>query len=105
LVARALFDEKTTHIMFIDNDISWDPFDILKLLISDKEIIGGIYPLKHYDWSKLTTNSNFISQVLQKKNQSELSSMITDEEMIRFNILKYNVNHLGNVLQIKKRFI
>ena len=33
LVAKALSDSKTTHIMFIDNDISWDPFDVLKLFL------------------------------------------------------------------------
>jgi hypothetical protein len=101
LIAKALFDKNTTHIMFIDNDISWDPFDILKLVLSDKELIGGIYPLKNYDWSKLATNQNYISQILQKKNQSQLASIITDEQMIQHNLLKYNVNYLGNVLQIE----
>jgi hypothetical protein len=101
LVARALFDKNTTHIMFIDNDISWDPFDIIKLVLSDKELIGGIYPLKHYDWSKLSTNLNYVSQLIQKKNQSQLSTIITDEQMIQNNILKYNVNYLENILHIE----
>lgn len=100
LVARALYDKKTTHIIFIDNDISWDPFDILKLIISDKEIIGGIYPLKNYDWSKFTKDPNYISQLLQKKNQSQLSTLLTDEQMIQHNAVKYNINYLGNVLKI-----
>ena len=100
LVARALNDSKTTHIMFIDNDISWDPFDVLKLILADKELIGGIYPLKNYNWSKMTTDPNYISQLLQKKNQSQLASMITDEKMIQCSLLNYNVNYLGNVLQI-----
>ena len=100
LVARALTDEKTTHIMFIDNDISWDPFDILKLVLKDKELIGGIYPLKNYDWSKFVENPNYVSQLLQKKNNSQLSALITDEKMIQYNILKYNVNYLTNILQI-----
>jgi hypothetical protein len=101
LVARALFDKNTTHIMFIDNDISWDPFDIIKLVLSDKELIGGIYPLKHYDWSKLSTNPNYVSHLIQKKNQSQLSTIITDEQMIQNNILKYNVNYLENILHIE----
>ena len=32
--------------MFIDSDISWDPIDILKLLVSDKHIVGGVYPFR-----------------------------------------------------------
>jgi hypothetical protein len=39
-------DPKVTHIMFIDNDITWNPIDILKLIIAKKPIIGGAYPLK-----------------------------------------------------------
>jgi hypothetical protein len=100
LVARALCDKNTTHIMFIDNDITWDPFDILKLILSEKELIGGIYPLKNYDWSKFVNDSNFASKILEKKNQSQLASIITDEKMIQHNILRYNVNYLGNMLEI-----
>ena len=99
LVAKALSDKKTTHIMFIDNDISWDPFDILKLVLSDKDLIGGIYPLKNYNWTKLT-NTNFISKLLYKKSQSQLAEIVSDEKMIQSNLLNYNVNYLGNVLQI-----
>lgn len=100
LVARALSNSKTTHIMFIDNDISWDPFDVLKLILADKELVGGIYPLKNYNWSKMTTDPNYISQILEKKNQSQLASIISDEKMIQCSLLNYNVNYLGNVLQI-----
>ena len=35
LVARAMADPKMTHIFFIDADISWDPIDILKLMVSN----------------------------------------------------------------------
>ena len=100
LVARALSNSKTTHIMFIDNDISWNPFDVLKLILADKELVGGIYPLKNYNWSKMTTDPNYISQILEKKNQSQLASIISDEKMIQSSLLNYNVNYLGNVLQI-----
>lgn len=53
LIARAMSDPECTHVLFIDNDISWDPADIFKLLISEKDLIGGIYPLKNYNWEKL----------------------------------------------------
>ena len=53
LVAKALSKKEVTHIIFIDNDISWDPMSIIKLLIADKPVVGGVYPLKHYFWNKL----------------------------------------------------
>jgi len=102
LVARAMANPKMTHIMFIDNDISWDPLDILKLLISDKNLVGGIYPLKNYDWSKLANNPNIINELIDKKNNSQLNNIITNESMIQYNLLKYNVNYLSTVLKIEK---
>jgi len=110
LVARAMTDLSMTHIMFIDNDITWDPIDIIKLILSEKEIIGGIYPLKHYDWSKLTTdkqnpyNSNIIQGWLAKKQQSQLNDLISDEKIIQHNLLKYNVNYLDKILEIDNNY-
>ena len=102
LVARAMGNPKMTHIMFIDNDISWDPMDILKLMISNKNIVGGIYPLKNYNWSKLTKNPNIINELITKKNNSQFENVITNESMIQFNLLKYNVNYLSTTLTIEK---
>jgi len=107
LIARAMTDKEMTHVLFIDNDITWDPVDILKLILSEKEVVGGIYPLKHYDWSKLLVdpqnpyNSNIIQGWLTKKNNSQLKDIISDERMVQHNLLKYNVNYLENVLEIQ----
>ena len=32
--------------MFIDSDIGWEPWHLLLLLHQDKDVIGGMYPLK-----------------------------------------------------------
>jgi hypothetical protein len=101
LVARALTDSTSTHYMFIDSDIAWGGLDILKLILSDKELIGGIYPLKNYDWSKLSKDPEYVSQLLKRKNESQLSSIVSDEKMIQHNLLKYNINYLTNVLEIE----
>ena len=53
LIAKALHDPTCTHVLFIDNDITWDPIDVLKLVLADKPLCGGVYPLKHYHWDKL----------------------------------------------------
>lgn len=106
LIARAMTDPECSHILFIDNDISWDPVDILKLLISDKDLIGGIYPLKNYDWEKLVKdpqnpfNTNIIQGLIKKKNESQLAGLISDADMIQHNLLRYNVNYLNQFLEI-----
>lgn len=107
LIAKAMYNEDTTHFLFIDNDISWDPVSILKLLLSDKHIVGGVYPLKNYNWSKLIKdplnpyNSNIIQQWLEAKNNSQLKDILTDEECIQNKLLNYNVNYLSNVLNVE----
>jgi len=110
LVARAMANPKMTHIMFIDNDISWDPKDILKLVISDKNIVGGIYPLKNYNWGDLVhergqpkkQNLDVIKQWIERKNKSQFKDVISDESMVQYNLLRYNVNYLNNQLNIEK---
>ena len=107
LIARAMTDKDATHFLFIDNDISWDPADILKLLIADKDLVGGIYPLKNYDWEKLVKdpqnpyNSNVVQSWIQKKNDSQLKTMISDAGMVQFNLLRYNINYLSSTLEIQ----
>jgi hypothetical protein len=108
LVARAMSDPNMTHIFFIDADISWDPIDILKLMIANKQLIGGIYPLKHYNWQNLIKdtknpqNTNIVKSLLEKKNNSQFKNLISDESMIQHNLLKYNVNYLSSTLNIEQ---
>ena len=46
MVAKFLSNESSTHLMFIDADIGWEPWHLLLLLHHDKDVIGGMYPLK-----------------------------------------------------------
>lgn len=106
LIARGMTDKDATHFLFIDNDITWDPVDIIKLLMADKDLVGGIYPLKNYDWDKLVKdagnpyNSNIVQSMIKRKNESQLSGMLTDSAMIQHNLLRYNINYLGQYLEI-----
>jgi len=60
---------EATHFLFIDADITWDPHDILKLLMADKPIVGGIYPIKNYQWNKIGENPNFLAELLERKKK------------------------------------
>jgi len=110
LVAKAMSNPKMTHIMFIDNDITWDPTDILKLIISEKNLIGGVYPLKRYNWEDLLKDKqnitdpspNVIQKWIQRKNNSQFKDVISDENAIQFNMVNYNINYMDTVLNIEK---
>jgi len=106
LVAKAMSDPKMTHMFFIDADITWDPVDVLKLLVADKSLVGGVYPIKYYDWGKLLKEKNepdpnIIQKWLDIKNRSQFKGTISDEYMIQHKLLKYNINYIDNVLAIE----
>ena len=103
LVARAMNDPEMTHMIFIDADITWQPIEIIKLLIANKPLVGGLYPLKNYNWKKLIKdeNSNPVQTWIHKKNQSQFKNAIDDESMVQNNLLNYNVNYLSNTITIE----
>ena len=106
LVAKAMNDPKMTHIMFIDSDISWEPISIMKLLVDDKNIVGGVYPLKHYSWERLLTDpqnpykTNILQSWIQSKDASQLKTIVSNEDLIKHKLLSYNINYLDNFLKI-----
>lgn len=105
LIAKAMNDKSMTHIIFIDSDITWSPSDLLKLLTSDKPLIGGIYPQKKYNWVNLlskTNDKNYVDNIISKRDNGHLKGINTDEDTIRYNLVKYNINYLGSVLNIEK---
>lgn len=108
LLAKAMTDKKMTHVLFIDSDISWDPVDILKLILDNKALIGGVYPLKKYEWNKILKdplnpyNTNVTQTIIEKKNNCYLKDFLTDEESIQCNLVNYNLNYLDNLLNIQQ---
>ena len=46
MTAKFLNTPNSTHLMFIDADIGWEPWHLLLLLHANKDVIGGMYPLK-----------------------------------------------------------
>lgn len=48
LAAKMMTNTIATHLMFIDSDIRFDPDAIFKLIDADKDLIGGLYPVKGY---------------------------------------------------------
>lgn len=108
LIARAMNDPNITHFMFIDNDIQWGAEEIIKLLCHDKNIIGGVYPIKKYKWDKiLQKNPNngeydTISKIQQRKsNNTIFTNKITDNNYIMHNLVDYNLNLLDKQINIK----
>jgi len=102
LVAKAMADPETTHVLFIDSDISWGAAEVLKLLVADKSLVGGVYPLKNYFWDKLAkTDENIVKTWLDKKKSGQFNNRISDADYIQNNLLKYNINYIDTELKIE----
>jgi hypothetical protein len=102
LVAKSMSNQTVTHIMFIDNDITWDPTDIIKLMLSDKSLIGGVYPLKKYNWEKIVDNNGeLVKKIMERKSASSVGGSFSNTDYIQHNLLKYNTNFLDNVITIE----
>jgi hypothetical protein len=102
LIAKAISDKTVTHMLFIDADITWNPIDIFKLILSEKHLVGGIYPIKNYDWTKLSANParNTAKEWIDAKNGSQLREAITDADIIQHKLMRYNLNYMSPSLQI-----
>lgn len=55
LTAMFLEDESSTHLMFIDADIEFDPDSVIRMLAMDKDVIAAAYPKKTINWNMVKT--------------------------------------------------
>jgi hypothetical protein len=49
IVSKLLEWPPYTHLLFIDADLAFDPKVVPRYLAADKDIVAGIYPIKHLD--------------------------------------------------------
>lgn len=46
-LVRMFLDTDATHLLFIDSDIQFKPFDVVRMLLHKKPVVCGSYPLKN----------------------------------------------------------
>lgn len=63
LADHFLKETDSTHLMFIDADIAFEPIDIIRLILKKKEVIGGAYPIKKIDWETLLKKKDSLNTV------------------------------------------
>ncbi len=55
LIAQFLDDPSSTHLLFIDADIGFEPEQVLRLIECGAEMCAAVYPIKRIDWDKVKT--------------------------------------------------
>ena len=53
MVAQFLDDPGSTHLLFIDADIGFEPEQVLRLINCGADVCAAIYPIKRMDWGKV----------------------------------------------------
>ena len=47
MVLKFLADETLTHLFWIDSDITFTPQSVCRLLLTDRDVAAGVYPMKN----------------------------------------------------------
>ena len=50
MVMKFLSDESLTHLFWINSDIAFTPQSVCRLLLADRDIAAGVYPMKSFNW-------------------------------------------------------
>lgn len=103
LIAKAMHNSNTTHIIFIDSDITWSPKDIINLILHDKEIVGGIYPFKTFYFDKLNDEKEM--EKLKQKYTNKVHQTISFPEFLKQNLLKFNLNFAAGQQRIQNNLL
>jgi hypothetical protein len=86
LVAKMLyFEPKSTHLMFIDADIGFEPEEIFKLVLADKDVSGGLYPKKALPISYVV---NRVPNAEKQGNLVEVMNLGTGFMLIKREVLE-----------------
>jgi hypothetical protein len=94
-----------THLLFIDADIQFNAYDILKLLELDKDIIGMPYAKKLIDWNSIqqqcqNAQGNLSTELLEKCGLSYILRSLPDQDP---NSPVYEAGEIGTGLMMIKR--
>lgn len=104
LIAKAMHNSDTTHIIFIDSDITWSAKDIINLILHDKEIVGGIYPFKTFYLDKLNDEQE-MKKIKEKYNNNKIHQTLSFPDFLKQNLLKFNLNFMSGQQRVQNNLL
>ncbi len=92
-LVKIFLETDCTHLMFIDADISFNPLDVIRLLMHDKDLVCASYPMKGLALQNLVgrsfTNVKEITRALHTYVinfvQEDQNKLIGNQEPVRVN--------------------
>lgn len=52
-LVHKFLESSCDYLLFVDADVSFEAEDVLKMVSEDKDVIGGIYPKKMFNWNRI----------------------------------------------------
>ncbi len=64
-----------THMLCIDSDMSWKPYDVIKMILYDEDFIAGAYPARSEDHFHFEACINENGTIVQKGSLLKMNLM------------------------------
>jgi hypothetical protein len=96
-LARTFMNTDYTHLLFLDADIEFDPYDILKLIDADKDLIAGLYPKKNVNWEQ-------ISNVIKNNKDIEITPellKVASREAVVITLNDTDINSNNDIIETR----
>src|SRR5579883_2912355 len=81
IVARFLDNPATTHLLFIDADIAFEPEQVIRLLRFDRDFAAAPYPAKVFDWSRVPQRFGRTGETLEEAAYVYVGETCTGEAL------------------------
>ncbi len=78
LIASKFLQTEYTHLFFVDADIQWDPYSLLRLLNHQKDVSIGLYPNKGYNFDENNFNMDSLYKSLNYSSVLQESMKVND---------------------------
>jgi hypothetical protein len=102
IVAKFLDNPATTHLLFVDADITFSSAQVLRMLQFDRDFVAGLYPAKIIDWQQLAERFGRTGETLDQAGLAYVGDVCTGAALKTENNFATG-NYAGTGFQLIKR--
>jgi hypothetical protein len=83
IVAKFLDNPATTHLLFVDADITFSVEQVMRMLAFDQDFVAGLYPAKIIDWNQMSQRFGHSSETLEEAGYAYVAALCEGKEAKR----------------------
>jgi len=81
IVARFMDNPATTHLLFVDADIAFEPEQVIRMVSFDRDFVAGVYPAKVFDWQRVPERFGRTGETLEESSYVYVGSVAKGEAL------------------------